>query len=281
MKKIFHPISFILVFIVIMIGLNFKNTPIEEYYYQVGSIDDSSSNEVDYWTALQINTYAGNLEKVKSLILESSDVNARTKNESKTALMMAAALGYVEIMDLLLENDANINQRDNKGFTALMSAVTNSRLDIAKLLVDRGADVFIRGQDEKMFNEVLILAFSIEFKEYELTRSLLKLGVNINGRINIGSYENWTTLMIAIQSADYKAVELLLTNGADFDLLDGQGRSALVLGILYDQKKIIKLLLEYGADPGTVINGNGTSIDVARKLGKDEIVTILQGYISK
>jgi len=275
--KTLHWHILLVVFGSLLLGQTPEIASIEEYWYEV-SANDSSRLPVDYYTALQINTYAGNLEKVRSLIEDGSDVNAMTRNAKRTPLMMAAVMGYVEILELLLNSGANIDQTDGSGNTALLHAATNQRLDMTELLVDRGANAFISGNSAGSPPEILLLVFSIDGKRYSLTRKLIDLGVDLNGRMKLESYMDWTPLIYATSVGDYEAAELLLKSGADYKLFDSYGRPALVIGIISDQKEIIKLLIEYGADPNESIPGYGSSIDIAKQLGKSEILLILENY---
>ena len=57
----------------------------------------------------------------KCLIQHGADVNAKNKS-LETPIMMAAKHNYVEIIDLLLKNAADVNRKDNDNYTALLVA---------------------------------------------------------------------------------------------------------------------------------------------------------------
>lgn len=74
----------------------------------------------------------------------------------------------------------------------------------------------------------------------------LEEGANINCR-----YQNGTTpLMMAVQFNNCEAAEVLIDSGAQVDLMDNQGKTALMVacGLGFDNISIIKKLIEYGAD---------------------------------
>ena len=59
-----------------------------------------------------------------------------------TQLMLASAMGNVEVVRELIERGADINQRGPRKSTALMFAAGGGHLEIVKVLVERGADIF-------------------------------------------------------------------------------------------------------------------------------------------
>jgi ankyrin repeat protein len=82
------------------------------------------------------------------LLLENgADVNARDSNNS-TALIRAAQRGYPELVGPLIEADSDLDHLNDLNFTALLAAVifgdgTEPYLDTVRLLVEAGADVTI------------------------------------------------------------------------------------------------------------------------------------------
>lgn len=64
------------------------------------------------------------------------DIDLRFENDS--ALVAAAKLGRMEIVDLLLKSGADVGAQENN---ALIQAVITGRLEMVKFLVSNGADV--------------------------------------------------------------------------------------------------------------------------------------------
>jgi ankyrin repeat protein len=58
-----------------------------------------------------------------------------------TPLLYAARDGRMDIVRMLLEAGADINQRDANEITPLIIAITNNHPDVARDLIDRGADI--------------------------------------------------------------------------------------------------------------------------------------------
>ena len=82
------------------------------------------------------------ISSVKSILAEKVDVNGKDhENFDMTPLMLAAAMGNIEIANILLDAGAAIDQTDKIGITALMRAAENQDADMVRLLVSRNADI--------------------------------------------------------------------------------------------------------------------------------------------
>lgn len=87
-----------------------------------------------------------------------------------------------------------------------------------------------------------------------------------------------TSLMNAVLKNNVKTVHRLLQKGADPNIQDNKGRTALVLASLMPEEntEIIKSLINYGADPNIRENENlGTALMYATGKGKIEVVKVL------
>ena len=87
------------------------------------------------------------LDKVKLLVEQGADINARIKEFGDgTALMFTSTEGHLEIVKYLISKGADINAKitvggQHKGLTALMFASMYGHLEVVKYLVSKGADV--------------------------------------------------------------------------------------------------------------------------------------------
>ncbi len=94
--------------------------------------------------------------------IETLDIFPVWKKFGKTALIMAAFRGHVEIVKLFLNVGSNVNEKDNviyflwsmdhfyilclpqEGFTSLILTGYSGRLEVVELLLKAGADVNAR-----------------------------------------------------------------------------------------------------------------------------------------
>jgi ankyrin repeat protein len=92
--------------------------------------DDEGMNE------LMIAAAVGNLEIVKLLSSKMKDcVNYAGKN----SLFYCASKGHYDILVFLVKNGSDLNQQDKQGQTCLYRAVVKGSLSIVKFLVENGA----------------------------------------------------------------------------------------------------------------------------------------------
>ena len=105
--------------------------------------DDDGINALVY-----ASTY-NNEEMVKFLLEKGADANTVCEIENEhtdiasTPLMNAAYRGNTNIINMLLENGANINYTTDFGMTALMMAASFNQFEAAKVLLENNADTSI------------------------------------------------------------------------------------------------------------------------------------------
>jgi len=78
--------------------------------------------------------------EVISLLLENGAAVDQKDHFGHTPLMVAAIDGHVEAAELLLAKGAAINAKNKGGFTPLMFAAMEGHPAVAKLLLERGAN---------------------------------------------------------------------------------------------------------------------------------------------
>jgi ankyrin repeat protein len=88
---------------------------------------------------------SNNISLVASLIAGGSiNVNARIDKQNSSALHLAAQLGHVEIVALLLDAGAHIDDVNDYHDTACHAAVRECRIDVVKQLVSRNANLSLQ-----------------------------------------------------------------------------------------------------------------------------------------
>lgn len=88
----------------------------------------------------------GDIEEVRHLLHLGADVNAFDEI-GRTALHYAAAGEHLRVVELLLDNGAQVNARHEPTLsdTPLAKVAATCSLELARLLVNAGADPTIRG----------------------------------------------------------------------------------------------------------------------------------------
>jgi len=170
-------------------------------------------------------------EKVRLLVERGADVNAKSKMV-RTAVWLAAANDMATVR-LLLEKGAKVNVKDPNGATPLVYAAANGNARLIELLLARGAGVnavtnaAIGGQVKHgaiAMGSLTPLLAAATYGSPEILKQLLDAGAGIDHR----DVRGMTSLMLAVtsDSADPRAVRLLLDRGADPKIKDRDGLTA-------------------------------------------------------
>lgn len=187
-------------------------------------------------------------EQVRAALIEGADVNAVAMSEQQrsSAVLIAARADNLEALDVLIEAGANINAKNRVSQNPFLWACLNDRTDIARHMVEAGADLDARTR----FDGVGIHP-AAEKGFVELTQYLATLpDMNVNHTNICG----WTPLLEAIILQDgcvdqQKIVKALLDAGADPNMGDQWGDSPLALAMDLGFTAIAQLLIDAGGRP--------------------------------
>ena len=87
------------------------------------------------------------IEKVKELLAQGADINAKDSIGNTALIYAAGTEGRVEIARLLLDKGARINETNNWGDSALIRAIDwDNSTEMVRLLLNRGADLNIKNK---------------------------------------------------------------------------------------------------------------------------------------
>lgn len=192
---------------------------------------------------------AGSKECIEVLLDAGCKVNTGCGEHRMPPLSWAAAHGRYEICEWLLkERKANVLAKDKTKRCALTMAVRNGHLKVASLLMQHGADV---EQADSSGNAPLHFAAAYGWMD------CIELLLN-DGKANINVRNTWniTPINIAMLMNHVGCVKQLLNYPEiEVNCKDEKGRNLLML-CLYNlnegSTEFISFLLEKGADPNMV-----------------------------
>lgn len=229
---------------------------------------DVNAPQPDGTTALHWAARANANEMVRVLIAAGANANA-TNRYGVTPLTLAAANGNAALTASLLEAGANPNVTVGEGETILMTAARAGNVESIKALVAHGADVNAAEQ----WQGQTVLVFAALQNHADAVKMLVELGADVNARSKrlefpefvfktagmiyaVQPVGSWTPLMYAARDGAIDAVRALAESGADLNLVDPDGTTALTLAIINGHFDTAVALLEKGADPN-VADKNG------------------------
>jgi ankyrin repeat protein len=142
--------------------------------------------------------------------------------------MEAAKTGSGELVEVLIKSGANVTAADPSfGETALMVAASQNQGDVVRVLLSHDAGVNSR----------------------TTTLSYSKDRFGLEGVLTILPHGSWTPLMYAAREGAMDSVRVLCDAGADVNLADPDGSTALLLAIVNGHYDTASLLIDKGADP--------------------------------
>lgn len=257
-------------------------------------------------TALVIATQNGHKRAVEALVgHENTNLNSRGSSaNAMTPLLLATSKGQVDLVKLFLDKGANIEAKDIYGCTPLWISASNGHQGIVSLLLEKGAD--IKSEDHLGYNPIWISASN---GHQQIVKMLLEKGA----QLGIGDYgsmppvpaHNWQEVVgkllrqaaslgirevahnrsLLFSATLYKLSDianLLIEMGADVDIKDAKGRSALSIAAENDRSSIIAVLLNWGASIELRDNNRRTPLSLAAmNCNLSALISLLDGGADK
>ena len=205
------------------------------------------------------------MEKVVSFLMQKGAKIDAKNREGKTALMYAVCcegrrVGSINLCRMLINAGADVHIKDNEGITALMYAAYSHDSECVDLLIKNNANI-----NEKDKNSAAALIYACKNSSFGLygslnpnvVKSLIKAGADVNVTDNEGNTALLYAVMIAKEylsydgceetDSDYKniyeTIEILLKNGAKVNIKNKKGESPLSIST----GSVTDLLVKYGA----------------------------------
>jgi len=226
---------------------------------------------------LMIKIREGDLEAVKKLVVENAlDLNTLDE-QGLLAINVALKHHQFKIADFLLEKGASLQVRNGQGFSPLTEAVSSQDKSVIEYLLFKNVDV--NQQDAKgrfalglaLINNDLTLA-EILWKKRERRRS------------NQIEHNLISPLISAAILGQRQVLQFLLLKGVPINQPDFEGNTALH-GIVMthnlpdeERLKLVRFLLERGANPEIPQNKGKTALMLAREQGDDALVAIFEHW---
>jgi ankyrin repeat protein len=209
------------------------------------------------------------VETARVLLSLGADIHLRGTgiNEKKTVLMQAALEGQVKIAEMFLDAGADLHARDTQGRTALTWALLYGQKKAAAMLQKRGATLTL--VDAAMLGEVTEAS---RLLDEQLGRREVTTKPQLTWSSNAQFDGAEPPLIWAVKTNRLKAIETLLQAGADIEVRDEKGKTALMYAAYYRIAKQVELLLRFGADPnaidddGAPLLTHSTSVPITRTL---------------
>jgi ankyrin repeat protein len=245
----------------------------------VGSTRGRRGRESEFTTSIDLNTQAGrnapDIVKaaqsgarydVERLIGHGHDIEELHLHTRRNALMVAAHCGKDDIVDLLIQNNAQLNRTDAYGCTALHLAASRGHVNVVELLIMEAVVI----EAETRLGKTALWV-SADNGHLQTTLLLLEKGAKVNARAG----NQMTALHVAAQKGDVEIASLLMSYGADIDARDASMKTALHYACEGGYVNVVELLLNNKANIDVAGSERKTPLICAAEAGQLLAVQLL------
>jgi len=239
--------------------------------YLVENGADVKSRLIDNLTPLMLAILNSQVNTAVFLIEHGAKLDIRDRRRGYTAAHYAAFhySDSCDVLSCLIKNGADVNARaSDNSLTPVMLAITNGYLNAAVFLIKYVADVNVEGSDGKTALHYAVQHYdSSHHSEWcEVFSCLIKNGADINACAK----GNNTPLMSASSQGNLNAAMFLIKHGADVNVQDRDGKTALHYAVPhrgsshhFTSCEVFSCLVENGANVNSSANDSCTPLMLA------------------
>lgn len=187
---------------------------------------------------------------------------------SESAINSKEISSFLKDATLLIQNGADPDTRTPEGYTLLMLAAWNSFPHIVKMLLELKANPNLLSTDSECAPALIWASISYDRQSIRL---LLEYGADPN----IQNFYGETALWWAARIGNTESVQLLLEHGADPNIRTLHGDTALIKAVENNRIETVKVLLAYNANKYATKNNGDTPLQIAHHKNLLEIVSLL------
>jgi len=230
--------------------------------------------------ALHLASQFGFVDAAKLLLDNGAAIDLEGLATGGTPLHYAAGANQVAAAKYLIKCKAKLDIFDKSGSTALMLAVHQAHADMVKTLVDAGAEINVKSPVNVLVTPLVAAATNPDPFKNKDSLAIIKHLLSGPGNVDFQAANGWTALMAAAQQSNtgqgYERAALLISKGANLDMVNDKGETALMLAAGAGNQKLVKLLMEKGADAQKTNGAGETVMSYANRAGNTGSVSLLE-----
>ncbi len=206
-----------------------------------GGADLEIRNEQNYTPLAALTRSTRNYEVAEVFVRRGANINAPW-TDGATPLNYAAMYSDDRVINLLLDNNADLDTTDDNLKYTVFSTASKGHVRLLKKILDKCGDrIFANEAINKTIMRNAIVSGSLEFVKLLLSKNIpLDISASITGATPLHS--------IAANSNALEMIEYLVQNGADINARTNDGRSAYNIAEANGNKAALSLILKLGGN---------------------------------
>lgn len=232
--------------------------------------NDAVSNKIG--TPLMIAANCGQLPVLKTLLAARANVNIAIRGG--TALHEAAIAGHNGVVIALLRGGADKGAIFGHGYTPLLLAATKAHWPVVETLLEAGADPTVRGGVE----DKSALDYAAQIGQVRTMKAILSHGADVNDKNEVNAVDvgGYSALHRAAHEDQAGAIDALIKAGANIEMGNRHGHTALAEATLSTKCEAMLALLQHGADmKATGLGPTALHLVCANSVGNTEAAVSL------
>ena len=196
-----------------------------------------------------------------------------TDRDGYTSLMQAARNGHNNFLNVAPLSHIDINAQSHEdGTTVLILAAEGRRSKFVEFALKQGAKVNLVDDEG-----CIALQYAGRYGDHVIVKQLLDAGADVN---KAEGYRGRTALMEAACEDNPECVNVLLTAGANVNIVDDDQYTALMHAAEEGNPECLKLLLGAGADVNMTDEDNWTAFEHAARFSQQGCIKIFLQFES-
>jgi ankyrin repeat protein len=214
----------------------------------LGQGADASARDMQGCNALFGACRKGDCEVIQLLLDSGAPLN-EIAGLGEYPINVAAGQGNLDAVKLLLSRGANIEQPGQFGATPLNDAACAGSLDTVRFLLGQGAEI---DAYDSYFRSALSHACLFDRPDAREYQTVVRVLLDAGADANLGAGDFDPPITYALFQANPSTLEMLLNHGADANVKNAWGLTPLHFAGKYRNRAAVPILLAHGARVGDI-----------------------------
>jgi ankyrin repeat protein len=186
---------------------------------------------------------AGDLEGVKKALEKGAKIDAQSEFFSESALHIASSKGFLEIVEFLVDQGADILLLNGTDFTPIHLAARDGRIRVVEFLLSKVEKI----PERLIWDMINVGQMSVD-GDPRIVQMLENYSVKL-AKPSTGSVEDAeASLLEGAHDGNLEQVITALEAGAEIEVVDNRGMTPIIWAALRGHLDVVKALLERGAN---------------------------------